>query len=46
MPESEPRNRRVRAVLVTMAAVGCVGMVTLAGMGFFMFYTCAQGTPL
>lgn len=29
-------------MIITLAAVGCVGLVTLSGLGFFMFYSCAQ----
>ena len=41
MAEPEAKSNTVRIVIITLASVGCVGLVTIAAMAFFVIYTCA-----
>lgn len=44
MADEEGKSNTVRVVILTLASVGCVGLVTIAAAAFFVLYTCA-GVP-
>jgi len=41
--EPEGKSNTVRVVIIALASVGCTGLVTIAGVAFFVLYTCSQG---
>lgn len=43
MADEEGKSSAVRVIIITLASVGCIGLVTIAGVAFFVLYTCSQG---
>lgn len=44
MADEEGKSNTVRVVIIALASVGCTGLVTIAGVAFFVLYSCSQGS--